>query len=138
MIRLASLITLLIISAIPLGASQAQDFAGYEKLPSVHDRVLKGQWAINDFCTGAIISGHQKAYWAHVCSVSSGCCDGYGYVLQAIGQDVYTDVHRNVTYAIQADGSMRVTIPGKGRQIFSSKLKASNPSWIDFGPWREQ
>ena len=138
MIKLSSLITLLIVSVIPLGASLAQDLAGYEKLPLVQDRDLKGQWAVNDFCTGALISGHKKIYWAQVCSVSSGCCDGYGDVLQAIGHGVYTDVHRNVTYAIQADGNMDVTTPGKGKQIFSSKLRASNPSWIDFGPWREQ
>jgi hypothetical protein len=127
-----------IVLAVAPGTSTAQGSTGYEKLPPVHDRSVMGEWDIGESCTGTIVSGGGKTYWAWMCVVNTGCCNGtHGYVLQVSGPNTYTDGHRKVTYTIQSDGNLRLTSPEGQDRIFGTQLETLRPSWKDFS-WQRQ
>jgi hypothetical protein len=120
-------------------AGEAEDWVGYEKLPLVQHRTLKGQWNLGGSCTGALISGDGKNYWAQVCIINTGCCNGtHGDVIVAVRPNVYVDRRRNTTYTIQKDGSMRIERPDIGTSVYSAHLELDNPSWEDLASWQRE
>jgi hypothetical protein len=112
---------------------------GYEKLPHVSDRVLEGQWDLGSQCTGAIISGRRKSYWATVCIINTGCCNGiFGYVLKrSATKGVFVDVNRKITYTIQADGKLRVlTADDSSQALVPWSEESSGPTWKHLEDWQ--
>lgn len=129
--------------AVASSASNARDLpdplAGYEQLPPVQERSVVGEWNIDDaICTGAIVTGRGKTYWATVCDISTGIGNGTGgRVLQAIGPNTFIDRILETTYTIQSDGSLRVSSLDGPDQVYSARLNANSPSWRDLSwQWR--
>ena len=125
------LVVSFVISAAAPGAARSSRSHGYQRLPPVADRTIIGQWSFPYFCTGAIIAGNHKTYWANDCLVNTGCCNGdFGYVLQHPRKNVFVIPEFNVTLTIQTDGTLREERPGDTPSVYEPWSSHSDgPSW---------